>query len=146
MISGYGMQAAEGGAGNPLEHAARTDAAGSVSAADPRSPPRAEAEERAGGRAPPGGGGGYVLSPDPLRARRRSRSGRAGSGAPGGRLTGRELQVLALLGEGRRPKLIAEELGLSITTVRNHVRAILRKLDCHSQLEAVAVARRRSVI
>ncbi len=60
------------------------------------------------------------------------------------RLTPRELEVLALLGEGFNAKAIAERLGLSVLTVRNHIRGVLRKLDCHSQLEAVALARRAS--
>ena len=56
-------------------------------------------------------------------------------------LTGREHEVLELLAGGRRAQTIADELGLSVLTVRNHIRAILRKLDCHSQLEAAALAR-----
>jgi DNA-binding CsgD family transcriptional regulator len=31
-------------------------------------------------------------------------------------------------------------------TVRNHVAAVLHRLGCHSQLEAVATARRRGLI
>ena len=38
-------------------------------------------------------------------------------------------------------KEIAGRLTLSEATVRNHVRAILRELGAHSQLEAVARAR-----
>lgn len=57
-------------------------------------------------------------------------------------LTEREREILELLAEGHRPQTIAAELGLSVLTVRNHVRAILRKLDCHSQLEAAALSRR----
>ena len=59
-------------------------------------------------------------------------------------LTEREREILELLAEGHRPQTIAAELGLSVLTVRNHVRAVLRKLDCHSQLEAAALARRAS--
>jgi len=61
-------------------------------------------------------------------------------------LTSREFEVLALLGEGMQAKAIALRLGLSETTVRNHIHSILRKLGCHSQLEAVAVARRERLI
>lgn len=61
-------------------------------------------------------------------------------------LTRRQRQVLGLLAEGLRVKEIAPRLGLSDTTVRNHIRAILRRLDCHSQLEAVAKARRQGII
>jgi two-component system nitrate/nitrite response regulator NarL len=61
-------------------------------------------------------------------------------------LTRREREVLRLLGDGLRAAQIAAALGLSIATVRNHIRAILRKLDSHFQLEAVAEARRRGLL
>ena len=61
-------------------------------------------------------------------------------------LTARQEQVLALLAEGLRPRAIADELGLSEATVRNHVRAIRRELGCSSQLEAVAKARRLGLV
>lgn len=61
-------------------------------------------------------------------------------------LTVRERQVLALLAEGLRASTIAHGLGLSEATVRNHIRSILRKLDSHSQLAAVAEARRRGLL
>lgn len=64
----------------------------------------------------------------------------------GAELTSREHEVLALLGEGHRAGQIAAELGVSIATVRNHIRAILHKLGCHSQLEAVAESRRRGLL
>lgn len=66
--------------------------------------------------------------------------------ASGGKLTGREHQVLELLAEGYRAGQIAAGLGVSIATVRNHIRAILSKLGCHSQLEAVAESRRRGLL
>jgi two-component system nitrate/nitrite response regulator NarL len=63
-----------------------------------------------------------------------------------GELTAREHEVLVLLGEGRRAGQIAAGLGVSVATARNHIRAILRKLECHSQLEAVAESRRRGLL
>lgn len=57
------------------------------------------------------------------------------------RLSPRQLQVLEFLGEGLRARAIAARLGLSETTVRNHIRELLRRLECHSQLEAVAKVR-----
>lgn len=57
------------------------------------------------------------------------------------RLTPRQLEVLTLLAEGMPAKVIAARLGISSLTVRNHIRAVLRALDAHSQLEAVARAR-----
>jgi PAS domain S-box-containing protein len=55
-------------------------------------------------------------------------------------LTPRQAEVLALLERGRTTKQIAEELHLSVETVRNHVRRLLKNLGVHSRLEAVAVA------
>ncbi|HXZ57640.1 MAG TPA: LuxR C-terminal-related transcriptional regulator [Gaiellaceae bacterium] len=57
-------------------------------------------------------------------------------------LTPRQAQVLRLLEHGRSTEQIADELHLSIETVRNHIRRLLRALDVHSRLEAVAVGRR----
>lgn len=61
-------------------------------------------------------------------------------------LTARQQQVLALLAEGVPAKVTAARLGLAEATVRNHIRAVLRELDAHSQLEAVAKARRLELI
>ena len=61
-------------------------------------------------------------------------------------LSPRQQEVLVLLSEGVRAKQIAARLGLSEPTVRNHIRTILRKLGCHSQLEAVAEARRARLV
>ncbi|MGZ8696615.1 MAG: response regulator transcription factor [Gaiellaceae bacterium] len=60
---------------------------------------------------------------------------------PPRRLSPRQRQILGLMADGVRVKEIAVRFGLSETTVRNHVRELLRRLDCHSQLEAVARAR-----
>lgn len=63
-----------------------------------------------------------------------------------GPLSRRQQRVLELLAEGRRARDVAVTLGLSETTVRNHIRAVLTRLGCHSQLQAVAEARRRGLI
>jgi DNA-binding NarL/FixJ family response regulator len=55
-------------------------------------------------------------------------------------LTPRQAEVLELLERGRSTNQIADELHLSIETVRNHVRNILRAVGAHSRLEAVAIA------
>jgi PAS domain S-box-containing protein len=69
----------------------------------------------------------------------RARSGRAA-------LTKRQNQVLHLLAAGQSTVQIAGALQLSIETVRNHVRHILRALGAHSRLEAVAIARREGLL
>jgi PAS domain S-box-containing protein len=56
-------------------------------------------------------------------------------------LTPRQAEVLRLLERGRSTHQIAGELHLSVETVRNHIRGILRALGVHSRLEAVALAR-----
>ena len=72
-------------------------------------------------------------------------AGVAGSPQPVA-LTARQLEVLELLGRGKPAKVIAGLLAISETTVRNHIRMILLELGCHSQLEAVAEARRRGLL
>ena len=57
-------------------------------------------------------------------------------------LTPRQAEVLELLERGKSTKQIAQELHLSIETVRNHVRRLLRAVGAHSRLEAVAIASR----
>jgi DNA-binding NarL/FixJ family response regulator len=67
------------------------------------------------------------------------------AGVPGP-LTGRQREILSLLAEGFRAGQIAGRLELSEATVRNHISSILDRLGCHSQLEAVAEARRRGLL
>lgn len=61
-------------------------------------------------------------------------------------LTGRELEVLSLVGEGKTSKEIADDLFISENTVRNHVRNILDKLGMKSRFEAVNWAYREGLI
>ena len=58
------------------------------------------------------------------------------------RLTARERQVLALMGEGLDPQAIAHRLVVSRHTARGHVKNIMMKLGAHTQLEAVVIATR----
>jgi two-component system nitrate/nitrite response regulator NarL len=55
-------------------------------------------------------------------------------------LTPREREILCHLAEGQSNKAIARELGISDGTVKLHVKAILRKLDIHSRVEAAVIA------
>jgi DNA-binding CsgD family transcriptional regulator len=61
-------------------------------------------------------------------------------------LTARQHEVLELIAEGAPANVIATRLGVAEVTVRNHIRAILLHLGCHSQLEALAGARRRRLL
>lgn len=62
------------------------------------------------------------------------------------RLTDRQREVLELLRDGMSAKAIAHRLKIAEPTVRNHIRAILLELGCHSQLEALAKARRWGLV
>lgn len=64
----------------------------------------------------------------------------------GSDLTNREIEVLELAARGMTNAAIAEELYLSVNTVRNHVQNAIAKLGAHSKLEAVAVAVREGRI
>lgn len=60
--------------------------------------------------------------------------------SPFSTLTPRETEILALLAEGQSNKAIARNLGISDGTVKLHVKAILRKLNLHSRVEAAVMA------
>jgi len=55
-------------------------------------------------------------------------------------LTDREREVLSLLAQGLNTSDIARSLAITSSTVRNHIRNILQKLQVHSRLEAVVYA------
>jgi DNA-binding NarL/FixJ family response regulator len=57
-------------------------------------------------------------------------------------LTDREWDVLRLMAEGKDVRENAKILHISTSTCRGYVKAVLAKLNAHSQLEAVATARR----
>ena len=62
------------------------------------------------------------------------------------KLSSREKEVLNLLAEGNNYQEIAEELFISVDTVRHHIRNIYKKLHVHSRSEAVAKAIRKKLI
>ncbi len=53
-------------------------------------------------------------------------------------MTPREREVVALIAEGASNKRISRELGISVHTVKSHMRNILEKLSLHSRLEVAA--------
>jgi DNA-binding CsgD family transcriptional regulator len=61
-------------------------------------------------------------------------------------LTPRQREVLELLARGLPAKVIARRLGIAEVTTRNHIQGVLCALRCHSQLEAVAEARRHGIV
>ncbi len=61
-------------------------------------------------------------------------------------LTGREQEVLELVAEGQTDKEIADQLSVSIHTVKSHVRNILAKLQMSGRHEAALYAIRQGLI
>jgi DNA-binding CsgD family transcriptional regulator len=61
-------------------------------------------------------------------------------------LTGRQVEVLALLAEGLTDAEIAARLSLSAKTVEHHVSALLAKLGVRSRRQVAAAARRLGVV
>ena len=61
-------------------------------------------------------------------------------------LTAKEQEVLALLATGLGIGEVAETLFISRNTARKHVQSVLQKLGAHTQLEAVAIARRTGLV
>jgi PAS domain S-box-containing protein len=61
-------------------------------------------------------------------------------------LSSREIEVLTLLAEGLSTKTLAERLGISHFTVRNHIQNILVKLELHSKAQAVSYAFKRGLL
>ena len=61
-------------------------------------------------------------------------------------LTEREQEVLQCLVRGMSYKQAAEHLGISLDTVRTHIRAVYKKLQVHSVAEAVARAVREKLV
>jgi LuxR family maltose regulon positive regulatory protein len=59
----------------------------------------------------------------------------------GGLLSDREIEVLRLVAAGASNQAIAEDLFLSLHTVKRHVANILQKLDAASRTQAVSRAR-----
>jgi len=64
----------------------------------------------------------------------------------GPHLTPQELRVVALLAEGASYQAAGEELGVSINTVRKHIRAIYEKLHVTTRSEAVSKALRGGLL
>jgi len=66
--------------------------------------------------------------------------------APMALVSDREHDVLERLAQGLSTAQMADALGISQTTVRNHVQRVLAKLGAHSRLEAVAIAIHKGII
>jgi DNA-binding NarL/FixJ family response regulator len=78
-------------------------------------------------------------------ARRLTQDLRCGPAGPG-LLTPRERQILALLGEGRSNREIANVLVISERTARTHVSNVLSKLNLTSRTQAALIAIREGLV
>jgi DNA-binding CsgD family transcriptional regulator len=61
-------------------------------------------------------------------------------------LTARQTEILCRIAGGGATRDIADDLHISVNTVRNHTQNILRKLSVHSKTEAVSLAIRQRLI
>ncbi|MFM8516451.1 MAG: response regulator transcription factor [Nevskiaceae bacterium] len=61
-------------------------------------------------------------------------------------LTPKELELLRHLARGRTYAEAGQEMGVAISTVQTHIRNLYRKLDVHSQVQAVTEAQDRGLI
>jgi len=61
-------------------------------------------------------------------------------------LTTREIEVLGMLAAGQGATDVANHLGISPLTARNHIQHIFEKLEVHSKAEAVAFAYKMRVV
>jgi len=67
-------------------------------------------------------------------------------GPGGAQLSGRELEVLGLLAEGKANHEIADSLVISASTVRNHISSILLKLQVDNRVQAAVRAVRQGLV
>ena len=61
-------------------------------------------------------------------------------------LSPREREITHLMAEGRTAEAIGAELGVSVETVRTHVRNVIRKLQARNRVHAIAIALERGEI
>lgn len=89
-------------------------------------------------------GGGSYLSSDVARRVMDLAAGRNSTTAIG--LTAREREILELLTTGRRPGTIADDLFLSVKTIKNHLTSVYQKLGVETGAQAVAEAYQRGLV
>ena len=61
-------------------------------------------------------------------------------------LTPKELELLRQLSRGHSYAAAANEMGIAVSTVQTHIRNLYRKLDVHSQVQAVTKAQERGLL
>ncbi len=91
-------------------------------------------------------GGGSPLSPEVARQIVRHFQNEPAPERRDSALTSQERSLVRLLADGFSYQAAAEQLSVSINTVRDHVRSVYEKLHVHSKSEAVSKALRRHLI
>jgi DNA-binding NarL/FixJ family response regulator len=61
-------------------------------------------------------------------------------------LTGREVDVLRLLGNGDSNKIIAATLGITLDTTKKHVRNVIHKMQARSRTHAAIIAAQAGIV
>ena len=61
-------------------------------------------------------------------------------------LTEREIDILRLMGNGDSNKLMAETLGITLDTVKKHVRNVIDKLQARSRTHAAIIAAQAGIV
>jgi len=61
-------------------------------------------------------------------------------------LSDREMEVLRMIAQGATNQEIAQQLVVTVGTVKSHINHILGKLDSHNRTEAVAKARQLGLL
>jgi DNA-binding CsgD family transcriptional regulator len=61
-------------------------------------------------------------------------------------LSPREREIMHLMAEGGTAEAIGTALGVSVETVRTHVRNVIRKLQARNRVHAIALALERGEI
>jgi DNA-binding NarL/FixJ family response regulator len=61
-------------------------------------------------------------------------------------LSPREREIMHLMAEGMTADAIADKIGVSVETVRTHVRNVIRKLQARNRVHAIAIALERGEI
>lgn len=62
------------------------------------------------------------------------------------RLSERELEVLRLVSNGLRDQEIADTLGRSVNTIRDHLKRVSRRLGCSGRPHLIAVVHRKGYL
>ncbi|HUA61714.1 MAG TPA: response regulator transcription factor [Acetobacteraceae bacterium] len=84
--------------------------------------------------------GGTFVPPELLLAGQTDEADEDSASSPVARLTPRQLIVLSLLRQGKANKTIAHELGMTESTVKVHIRNIMRKMGATNRTQAVYMA------